>query len=65
MYLAAKPTQQVVTEKQTAVAESQKTVDTQSQADIPTQTKTQKSVEPKAQTHPESFDVKIINLLQK
>lgn len=55
---AAKPTQQVVTEKQTAAAESQKTVDTLSKVDIPTQTKTQKSVEPKAQTHPESFDVK-------
>lgn len=55
---AAKQTQQVVTEKQTETVESPKTVDTQSKADIPTQMKIQKSVEPKAQTHPESFDVK-------
>ncbi|MEG1710040.1 MAG: energy transducer TonB, partial [Acinetobacter sp.] len=55
---ASKQTQQVVTEKQTATAESQKTVDTQSKADIPTQTKTPKSVEPKTQNNPQSFDVK-------
>lgn len=55
---ATKQTQQVVKEKQSTIAETKKVVESQPKTDTSTQAKTEKAIEPKVQTSPESFDVK-------